>query len=104
MRLSVIPSETSSRLTTLLMLFDANVSLSDEAGAYLDSLTATDREELRQEFENFLRSDTWGVERFYRFTSCDAKDEATARRFFNDVYRYAFEGGEEPDVEDYSAS
>ncbi|WP_147391968.1 hypothetical protein [Paracoccus onubensis] len=94
----------STRFITLLGLFDANVSLSDEVGVYLDSFSATDREKLRQEFETCLRSGILGMERFYSSTSCYAKDETTARRFFNDVYRYAFEGGEEPYVPDYSAS
>ncbi|WP_226553570.1 hypothetical protein [Celeribacter naphthalenivorans] len=34
-------------------------------------------------------------------TACKARDEQSARRFFEDVYKYAFEGGEEPDVTDY---
>lgn len=94
----------SSRLITLLGQFNVNVSVNYGVAKYLDSFPAAERQALREEFEACLRADALGAERFYRSTSCYAKDEATARRFFNDVYRYAFEGGEEPYVPDYSAS
>lgn len=58
---------------------------------------------MRKEFEACLRLDALGMEQFRRSTACDAKDKATAQRFFNDVYQYALEGSEDPDVEDYRA-
>ncbi|WP_147391967.1 hypothetical protein [Paracoccus onubensis] len=100
MTLSVI----SSDLTTLLGHFNVNIAWSDEVAKYLDSYPAAERQALREEFETCLQLDTLGMERFRRSTACNAKDEATARRFFNDVYRYAFEGGEEPYVPDYAVS
>ena len=100
MTLSAISSERS----TLLGHFNVNISWSDEVVEYLDKFTSAEREALREEFETCLRLDALGMERFRRSTACNAKDEATARRFFNDVYRYAFEGGEEPYVPDYALS
>jgi len=96
-------SELSSRLITLLGHFDVNVSWSDEVAAYLEALPKADRLAVRAEFARCLREDKLGMERFRRSTACSAKDESTARRFFNDVYRYVFEGGEEPYVPDYTA-
>ncbi len=97
-------SAISSELSTLLGHFNVNISWSDEVIEYLDKFTSAEREALREEFETCLRLDALGMERFRRSTACNAKDEATARRFFNDVYRYAFEGGEEPYVPDYALS
>ena len=97
-------SAISSELSTLLGHFNVNISWSDEVVEYIDKFTSAEREALREEFETCLRLDALGMERFRRSTACNAKDEATARRFFNDVYRYAFEGGEEPYVPDYALS
>ena len=97
-------SAISSELSTMLGHFNVNISWSDEVVEYLDKFTSAEREALREEFETCLRLDALGMERFRRSTACNAKDEATARRFFNDVYRYAFEGGEEPYVPDYALS
>ena len=97
-------SAISSELSTLLGHFNVNISWSDEVVEYLDKFTSAEREALREEFETCLRLDALGMERFRRSTACNAKDEATARRFFNDVYRYAFEGGEDPYVPDYALS
>ena len=97
-------SAISSELSTLLGHFNVNISWSDEVVEYLDKFTSAEREALREEFETCLRLDALGMERFRRSTACNAKDEATARRVFNDVYRYAFEGGEEPYVPDYALS
>ncbi len=97
-------SAISSELSTLLGHFNVNIPWSHEVVEYLDKFTSAEREALREEFETCLRLDALGMERFRRSTACNAKDEATARRFFNDVYRYAFEGGEEPYVPDYALS
>ena len=97
-------SAISSRLTTLLGHFDVNISWSDEVAEYLESLPAADRRVLREEFATCLQLGALGKEQFRRSTACNAKDEATALRFFNDVYRYAFEEGEEPYVPDYAVS
>lgn len=97
-------SAISSELSTLLGHFNVNISWSDEVVEYLDKLPAAERQALREEFESCLRLDALGMERFRRSTACNAKDEATARRFFNDVYLYALEGGDEPYVPDYAES
>ena len=93
----------SSHLTTLLGLFSANVALSDEVPAYLEGFSASEKHILREEFATRLQLHTLGMKQFRRSTACEAKDEATAQRFFHDVFRYAFEEGEEPYMPDYTA-
>ena len=95
-------SELSSRLTALLGHFDVNIACSDEVAAYLEGLPEAGRLAVQEEFARCLQEGRLGMERFRRATACSAKDESTARRFFHDVYRYAFEGGEEPYVPDYT--
>ncbi len=96
-----ISPEIEDRLATLLAHFNVNVAMSDEVEEYLDPFPTADKEALRQEFELRLKDNLLGAAEFRRFTACRARDEETARRFFKDVYAYAFEGGEEPDVRDY---
>ncbi|WP_143181948.1 hypothetical protein [Thalassospira sp. TSL5-1] len=88
-------------LKDLLGHFDVNVAMSDEIEKYLAPFPASRREAVRQEFELQLKEHRLGATEFRRFTACSARDEKTARQFFKDVYAYAFEGGEEPDVRDY---
>ena len=87
-------------LRDLLGHFDVNVAMSDEVAEYLAPFPASRREALRQEFELRLKKNLLGADEFRRFTACSTHEEK-ARKFFRDVYAYAFEGGEEPDVEDY---
>lgn len=91
----------SSRLRTLVGLFDVNVKMTDEVEGFLASIGEEGRAAVRSEYQELLRSNELRAQDFRRATACDAKDEGAARRFFEDVYKYAFEGGEEPDVEDY---
>ena len=88
-------------LRDLLGHFDVNVAMSHKVAKYLAPFSASDKEALRQEFELRLKENLLGAAEFRRFTACNARDEKTARQFFKDVYAYAFEGGEEPDVRDY---
>jgi hypothetical protein len=39
-----------------------------------------------------------GLAEFYTETSCTAKGDVVARRYFEDVYRFAFENSEEPNI------
>ncbi|TNE66313.1 MAG: hypothetical protein EP336_10600 [Rhodobacteraceae bacterium] len=88
-------------LWILLSLFNANIDLPDEVGGYLNSISFEKRERLQVYFKDRLQRKLFGLDEFLRATACDARDEQSARRFFEDVYKYAFEGGEEPDVTDY---
>ncbi|OKH89534.1 hypothetical protein [Thalassospira sp. TSL5-1] len=88
-------------LKDLLGHFNVNVAMSDELAEYLAPYSASDKEALRQEFELQLKENRLAADEFRRFTACSACNEETARQFFKDVYAYAFEGGEEPDVRDY---
>jgi hypothetical protein len=91
----------SSRMITLIGLFDANVALSDEVQSYVNSLNSEARLNLHEEFSQALKRNSLGCEEFYSATSCIARNEKLAQKFFKDVYAYAFENGEEPDIENY---
>ena len=55
----------------------------------------------RQNMSHLISTRQLGVAEFKRATACTARDEISAQRFFEDVYNYAFEGGEEPDLTNY---
>ena len=87
-------------LKDLLYHFNVNFAASDEIAEYLAPFPTLRKEAVRQEFELRLKENLLGAAEFRRFTACSTHEEK-ARQFFKDVYAYAFEGGEEPDVEDY---
>lgn len=91
----------SSRMTTLLGLFDVNAGLSDEVPSFVRKLAEDELEILRQEYQHHLECGTLDAICFRRATACTAKDERQARQFFMDLYDYAFGSGGEPDVTDY---
>ena len=93
--------EMSSELETLLGLFNVNVALSDRVPHFCDKMTVEKTNRIRSEFLNYLENGWLGEKDFYDSTACSARNEESARQFFKDVYAYAFEGGEEPDVRDY---
>ena len=88
-------------MQTLIGHFNVNVAWSDEVDEYLKNFADERVEALKREYMIALRNQKLGKEQFYRATSCKARDEQSAHRFFEDVYKYAFEGGKEPDVTDY---
>ncbi|WP_143181946.1 hypothetical protein [Thalassospira sp. TSL5-1] len=96
-----ISPEIEGRLKNLLAHFNVNVAMSHKVAKHLTPLPASEKEALRQEFKLRLKENLLGAAEFRRFTACSARDEKTARQFFRDVYAYAFEDGEEPDVADY---
>ncbi|KZB51063.1 hypothetical protein [Thalassospira xiamenensis] len=93
--------EMSIELQTLLGLFNVNVALSDKVPKFCDKMTEQKANQIRLEFQRYLNNDWLGEKDFYDATACTARDERAARQFFRDVYAYAFEGGEEPEVPDY---
>ena len=91
----------STRLITLNGHFNVNVAISDCVNEYISKMLPDDRKNLQNEYSAHIDNGDLDASQFYRATACDAKDEASARKFFEDVYKYAFEGGEEPDVTNY---
>ncbi|WP_143181947.1 hypothetical protein [Thalassospira sp. TSL5-1] len=87
-------------LEDLLGHFNVNVAMSHKVTKYLAPFPASRKEAIRQEFELKLKENRLGAAEFYSATACSTHEEE-ARQFFRDVYAYAFEGGEEPDVGDY---
>lgn len=92
---------TDTRVRAIAAHFDVNVAMSDEVPKYIQSLSTEDREKVRLEYKHRLDKKLLGSAEFRRSTSCKARDERAAQKFFKAVYAYAFEGGEEPDVTDY---
>ena len=88
-------------LETLLGLFDANIYMSDEVHEYLAAFSDERIAKLKEEMGTLLKNDHLGAEEFRRTTACMAKSDASAKQFFKDVYDYAFENGEEPEIADY---
>ena len=91
----------STALTTLISLFNVNVALTDQVEYYISKLREEDRITLQREYQVQLAEGNLGLNQFYEATACKAKDEDSARKFFEDIYKYAFEGGDEPDVTNY---
>lgn len=91
----------SQNLKTLVGLFDVNAGLADELPAYIAKLSEQELLALKAEYEDRLMTGHLNAAEFRNATACSAKDEDSATRFFTDVHKYAFEGGEEPDVTDY---
>lgn len=90
-----------SRIRSIASHFNVNAALADEVPSYIESLALEDREAVRMEFRKRLELGLLGARDFRRATACTARNEDSARRFFEKVYAYAFEDGEEPDVSDY---
>lgn len=91
----------SQEFVTLNSLFNVNVGLGDEVDKMLAPLPTEKRKLLQREYRICLDQGRLGAAEFRRFTACTARDELSARSFFDAVYRYAFEDGDEPEVADY---
>jgi len=90
-----------STLYSMIGHFNVNVAMTDEVPRFVQEMDENEREEVRQEYKRRIKERFYGMNDFYDATSCLARDEKSARKFFEDVYKYAFEGGEEPEVGDY---
>ncbi|TNE66315.1 MAG: hypothetical protein EP336_10610 [Rhodobacteraceae bacterium] len=93
--------QTERYLLAILGHFNVNVAMSDEVPKLVNSLPRESYENVKAEYARRLKHQLFGTDDFYDATACDARDKQSARQFFEDVYKYAFEGGEEPDVTDY---
>ena len=85
----------------LFTYFNANAYGPEQLIEDLPTMPNTLQEKSKSDLRYLLDSNMLYADDFYEATACKAKDEASARKFFEDVYKYAFEGGEEPDVTDY---
>ncbi len=88
-------------ISNILVYFNANAHDPEQLITDLGIMDKHDVNQLQNNMKYLLNKDALGSKDFYRATSCTARNEITARQFFNDVYAYAFENGEEPDFEDY---
>lgn len=90
-----------SDISFLLSYFNANAYDPELLPDDMSRSPASLWEKSKADFQFLLKNNRLGMRDFYRATACYAKDEETASRFFRDVYKYAFEAGEEPDLYDY---
>ncbi len=91
----------SNDLNTLNSHFNANAYDPEDLPSFLQSISIERKTALKKELILFLKESETFSHAFYEATACTARDEKSARRFFEDVYKYAFEDGEEPDITDY---
>jgi hypothetical protein len=56
---------------------------------------------MRASMELLLEKNVLGVTEFKKATACEPRDHNAARSFFEQVYRFAFEDGDEPDLAEY---
>ncbi|WP_298362586.1 hypothetical protein [uncultured Litoreibacter sp.] len=91
----------SAKLNTLIGLFNVNVALADEVPDFVKGLSAKDQAALREEYLDHLENDRLNEEAFNLATSCTARSREMAQIFFEKVFKYAFEEGEEPEVTQY---
>ncbi|WP_281859418.1 hypothetical protein [Litoreibacter halocynthiae] len=90
-----------SDISFLLLYFNANAYDPEQLTEDLASMPALDQEKANTDMAFLLSEHRLGLAEFHTATSCTAKDGVFARRFFEDVYRFAFENGEEPDISKY---
>lgn len=81
--------------------FDVNVKISEDAPGFVSSLNPARQEKLKREFQTRLRDKSFTEADFNDATMCTARDADAARHFFEKVYTFAFEDGDEPDVAEY---
>ncbi|WP_298362589.1 hypothetical protein [uncultured Litoreibacter sp.] len=88
-------------ISFLLVYFNANAYDPERLTEDLASMPVVDQEQAKQDLMFLLKEDRLGSSEFYAATSCSARNEVAARAFFEDVFKYAFEGGEEPSISEY---
>ena len=89
------------KISHILVYFNANDYNPDKMLEDIQLFDKSFLEETKNEMIFILRNDEFDKNDFYYATACEARNKESARQFFKDVYAYAFEGGEEPDVRDY---
>lgn len=91
----------SQRLINVVGHFDANVSMSDELPKYIGSVSIEGKAGLEEEMLKIIENKTVTIGDIYQSTAFSPKSTALAQQFFEDIYKYAFKGGEEPDIDEY---
>jgi hypothetical protein len=75
--------------------------MSGEVPEYINALNLREREKLETEMINRITAKNITVRTIYKMTSFEAVDDKIALDFFIAVYRHAFKGEEELDIDDY---
>ena len=88
-------------ISHVLVYFNVNAYSPEELPKDFAKMPELDRNKARSDMLELLKEGGLSAADFYSATACSARNEETAQKFFRDVFAYAFEGGEEPDVSDY---
>lgn len=91
-----------SSITSLLVYFNVNAfdpdQLSEDLAQNSDAFNRANQEKALI----VLNERLLGIKDFRMATGCIAKSGAAAQAFFQAVYDHAYEGGEMPDIDDYT--
>lgn len=96
-----LESSTLGDISFVLVYFNANAYDPEQLIFDLKEIPAEEYEKAKDIMSYLLEKRRLGAREFREATAATARDDATARLFFGDVYRYAFEGGAMPDIADY---
>jgi hypothetical protein len=88
-------------ITNILVYFNANAHDPEQLITDLEAMDKHHVDQLQNNMNYLLSKEELGATEFYRATSCSPRNEYAAKQFFKNVYAYAFDNGEEPDIDDY---
>jgi len=88
-------------ISSILSYFNANAYAPEQLKEDLEQMNLEHLNSIQEKMIQLLKEKRLGLDEFRRVTACVAANERAAHKFFEDVYKYAFEDGEEPDLEDY---
>lgn len=86
----------------LLFYFNTNSYTPEQLTEDLAMMPKAAQDEARRDIFALLANQALGAAKFRRVTACTVQDDETARQFFHDVFAYAFKGGTEPHMPDYT--
>jgi hypothetical protein len=81
--------------------FDPNAYMAEEIDKYIEALSENELSEIKEHMTNLIRKNDITARDIYNMTSFKPTDDKMALNFFTAVYLFAFESGEEPDIDDY---
>jgi hypothetical protein len=89
------------QLITLIGLFDPNVSMSHEIETYINGLSTIVRNKIKSQMIDSINNNSVTASDIKRIAAFTPSNDLAAMEFFKNVYAYAFDNGEEPDIDDY---
>lgn len=93
----------STDLKTLLGSYDGNIYEPEIVIPYINSLTDARKEFLKMEIRGILEDSDLCMKVLRSVISGDFQSGKAGKDFLKSFYAYIFEGGEEPDIFEYTA-